>query len=180
MTDKEIIPYIDLIIKDIENFEYFSIDIIILENLDSETKKRKENFSNLIEHIALFGKNNDLFVLKNNNGWFELTEKGKRLKLSNKTFKKFQKSDKKTDWYNKPWVGYFIAFIVFIFTVYQHFDNRALKNDFDSLNKKYDSLEYQSDLYKDSVSELKQQLDKQKPKLKQDTLSTSYHSDLNN
>lgn len=179
MNDKEIIPYIDLIIKEIKDFEYFSIDIIILENLDSE-KKRKEYFSRLIEDIALFGKNNDLFVLKNNNGWFKLTEKGKRLKLSNKTFEKFQKSDKKTDWYNKPWVGYLIAAIVFIFTVYQHFDNRSLNREVDLLNKKSDSLNNSLSTYKDSVSELKLQFEKQKRELKQDTLPKSYHSDLKN
>lgn len=180
MNNKEIIKYIDLIIKDIDNFSCFSIDYIIRKHLNDEQKKDKKIYSNLIENIVLFGDNHDLFVTKNTLGESELTERGKRLKLSNKTFKNFQKSERKSEWYNKPWVGYLIAAIVFIFTVYQHFDNRALNNDFDSLNKKYDSLEYQSALYKDSVSELKQQLESQKTQLKKDTLSTSYHSHLNN
>lgn len=180
MSDKEIIKYIDLIIKDIDNFSCFSVDNIIRKHLDNEQKKDKRIYSNLIEKIVLFGYNNDLFVTKNTLGESELTERGKRLKLSNKTFKKFQKTENVSKIFNKPWIGHLIAGIFLIFTVYQHFENRALKKDFDSLNKKYDSLEYQSVLYKDSVSELKRQLDKQEPKLKKDTLSTSYHLDSNN
>ena len=84
------------------------------------------------------------------------------------------------EWYNKPFIGYLIAFIVLLFTVYQHFDNRYLNREVDLLNKKSDSLNNLILTYKDSVYELKQQLEKQKPQLKQDTLSTFYHSDLNN
>lgn len=76
----------------------------------------------------------------------------------------------KSEWYNKNWVGYLIAFIVLLFTIYQHFDNRSLTHKFDSLNKQYDSLKLQSGIYEDSVYELKQELQKQKPELKKDTL----------
>ena len=155
MNDKEIIKYIDLIIKDIDDFDCFSIDNIVRKHLKPEEKIRKEQYSNLIEKIDLFGKNNDLFVRINKDGTFRLTEKGKKLKLSNKSFKNFDKSENKTEWYNKNWVGYLIAFIVFLFTVYQHFDNRSLKHDYDALNTQYDSLKYQFHSYKDSISELK-------------------------
>jgi len=84
------------------------------------------------------------------------------------------------EWYNKPWIGYLIAIIVFMFTVYQHFDNRSLNREVDLLNKKSDSLNNLLLTYKDSVSELKQQLEKQKLELKKDTLSKSYHLDLKN
>lgn len=133
MSKKEVTKFIDLIIKDIADFDCFDIDKVVRENLDSKEKNKKEYFSKLIDNIVLFGNNNDLFVSKNKHGWFSLTEKGKRLKQSNKTFKKFQKSENKSDWYNKPWVGYLIAAIVLIFTVYQHFDNRSLNREVDLL-----------------------------------------------
>src|SRR5690606_6206261 len=75
MNDKEIIKHIDLIIKDINDFDYFSIDNIVRENLKPEEKNKKEHFSNLIEKIVLFGQNNDLFVLRNKSVWFKLTNK---------------------------------------------------------------------------------------------------------
>lgn len=180
MTNKETIKYIDLIIKDIDDFDCFSVNNIVFEYLKPESKEGKEQFFVIIDKIKLFGKNNDIFVPRTKDGWCKLTDKGKRLKLSKKSFKRFEKSENKTEWYNKNWVGYLIAFILLLFTVYQHFDNRSLKQDFDSLSKKYDSLKHQSDFYKDSVSELKQQLERQKLKLKKDTLSKSYHSDLKN
>ena len=80
--------------------------------------------------------------------------------LSNKSFNSFNKLENKTEWYNKNWVGYLIALIVFLFTVYQHFDNRALKRDFDTLNVEYDSLKLQFDSYKDSIFKLKPKLSK--------------------
>jgi hypothetical protein len=155
MNDKDTIKYIDLIIKDIDDFDFFGIDNIVLKHLTPDEKNKKEYYSKLIEKIVLFGQNNDLFVLRNKNGGFKLTEKGKRLKLSNKTFNNFQRSENKTEWYNKNWVGYLIAFIVFLFTVYQHFDNRSLKRDYNTLDTQYDSLKSQFDSYKDSISELK-------------------------
>ena len=155
MTDKEIIKYIDLLIKDIDDFDAFSVNNIIFEYLKPESKDEKESFLNIIDEIKLFGKNNDLFVSRTKDGWCKLTDKGKKLKLSNKTFKNFHKSENKSEWYNKNWVGYLIAFIVFLFTVYQHFDNRSLKRDYDILNTQYDSLKIQFDFYKDSISELK-------------------------
>ena len=180
MTDKEIIKYIDLIIKNIEDFDAFSIKDPVFDQLKPETKDEKEYFFELIDQIELFAKNNDLFIRRNKGDWFKLTDKGKRLKISNKSFKHFDKSENKNEWYNKPWVGYLIAAIVFIFTVYQHFDNRSLNREVDLLNKKSDSLNSLFLTYKDSVYELKQKLEKQKLKLKQDTLSKSYHSDLKN
>ncbi|MFL1013612.1 hypothetical protein [Flavisericum labens] len=180
MTDKEIIKHIDLIIKNIEDFDAFGIKDPVFDQLKPETKDEKEYFFKLIDQIELFAKNNDLFIRRTKGDWFRLTEKGKRLKQSNKSLKHFEKSENKTEWYNKPWVGYLIAAIVFIFTVYQHFDNRSLNREVDLLNKKSDSLNNLLLTYKDSVSELKLQLDKQKRELKQDTLPKSYPSDLKN
>lgn len=157
MNDKETIKYIDLIIREIDDFDTFSVNNIVFDFLKPESKDEKDTFFNLIDEIKLFGKNNDLFVPRTKDGWCKLTDKGKRLKLSNKTFKNFQKTENKSEWYNKNWIGYLIAFIVLLFTVYQHFDNRSLKREYDSLDKRYDSIKFQFDDFKDSLSELKQE-----------------------
>ena|SRR5690606_4506964 len=147
MNDKEIIKHIDLIIKDINDFDYFSIDNIVRENLKPEEKNKKEHFSNLIEKIVLFGQNNDLFVLRNKSGWFKLTDKGKRLKLSKKSFINFEKSlkSKPLDLYQKIYLTFFICFGLLglyktFFPSVSKSDFHNLKTDFDSLNTRFDSI----------------------------------------
>lgn len=164
MTEKEIIKYIDLIINKIEDFDLFSINNILFDYINPETKQEKDDFFKLIESIKLFGKNNNLFKGINKGGWFKLTEKGKRLKLSKKSFKSFEKPTNKKDWYNENWIGYLIAIIVFIFSVYQYIDNRSLKNE-------YDTLKIQYEIYKDSTYQLKKELSNPKTDLKTDRLN---------
>lgn len=147
MDDKGIIKYIDLIIKDIDNFSCFSVDNIIRKHLDNEQKKDKRIYSNLIEKIVLFGDNNDLFVTKNTLGESELTERGKRLKLSNKSFINFKKSlkSKPLDLYQKIYLTFFICFGLLglyktFFPSVSKSDFQNLKTDFDSLNTRFDSI----------------------------------------
>ncbi|TVZ23509.1 hypothetical protein JM84_2437 [Dokdonia sp. Hel_I_63] len=171
MTDKEIIKYIDLLINDIDDFDTFSVNNIIFEYINPESKEEEESFLNKIDEIKLFGKNNDLFVPITKDGWCKLTEKGKKLKLSKKSFKKFQKLEKKSEWYNNNWVGYLIAFIVFLFTVYQHFDNQSLSRENKILNTQYDSLKIELDFFKDSISNFKSVNFDETPSKKIDSLA---------
>ncbi|WP_111707396.1 hypothetical protein [Lutibacter citreus] len=151
MTEKELIKYIDLIVKNIEDFDFFSINNILFEHIKPETKQEKDDFLELIESIKLFGKNNELFIVRNKGGWFKLTERGKRLKLSKNSFKSFEKSINKKEWYNENWIGYVIAIIVFLFTIYQYVDNRSLKNEISTLKTQYE-------IYKDSTYQLNKKL----------------------
>ena len=80
MTNKETIKYIDLIIKDIDDFDCFSVNNIVFEYLKPESKEGKEQFFVIIDKIKLFGKNNDIFVPRTKDGWCKLTDKLKRLK----------------------------------------------------------------------------------------------------
>ena len=72
-----------------------------------------------------------------------------------KSFKSFEKSINKKDWYNENWIGYVIAIIVFLFSIYQYVDNRSLKNE----NK---DLKIQYEIYKDSTYQLNKELSKLK------------------
>ena len=165
MNERKIIKYIDLIIKNIEDFDSFSVNNIVFEYLKPESKTEKDSFFKLIDDIKLFGKNNDLFIPRTKDGWCKLTEKGKKLKLSKNSFKSFNKSHDKKKWYNENWVGYLIAFFVFLFIVYQYLDNRSLKNEYENLNTQYE-------IYKDSIYQLNKELEKQKLTKLSDTLRT--------
>lgn len=155
MSEKEKIKYLDLIIKNIENFEAFSVKNIIYDYLKPNSQSEKESFFKIVEEIKLFGKNNDLFVSISTESWCKLTEKGKRLKLSGKSFKNFKKSDSNSEWYNKNWVGFSIAFLALLFNIYQNSQNVTLKREYNQINTKYDSLKTINKSLYDSISMLK-------------------------
>ena len=139
MTDKEILKYIDLIINKIVDFNLFNINNILFEYIKPKTKKEKDDFVELIETLKLFGKNNNLYKGIDKGGWHKLTEKGKKLKLSKKSFRSFEKSFSRNDWYNDNWIGYVIALIVLFFSIYQYVDHRSLKKQYDALKNKYEN-----------------------------------------
>ena len=151
MDQREIIKYIDLIIKKIEDFDSFSVNNIVFDHLKPESQEEKDSFFELIDEIKRFGKNNDLFVARTKDGWCKLTDKGKKLKLSKKSFKSFNKSEEKRKWYNESWIGYLIAFIALSFSVYQYLNNRSLKDKFDALNSQTSLLDGKWKFETDSV-----------------------------
>ena len=63
-------------------------------------------------------------------------------------------------WYNQPLIGYLIALIVFVFTVYQHFENQALTNQVDSLKKERDSLNIEVQTYKNQFLNLTKEIER--------------------
>ncbi|MCE2612309.1 hypothetical protein LVD13_04935 [Flavobacteriaceae bacterium D16] len=152
MNEKRIIKYIDLIFKNIEDYNMFSVNNIVFDHLNPETPDQKKDFHELIDQIKLFGRNNDLFVAKTIDGWCRLTEKGKRLKISGKSYKSFTKSENNSKWYNENWIGYLIAFLVFLFSIYQYLSNRTLKAENAKLNS-------QNTIYKDSTQQLHKELE---------------------
>jgi hypothetical protein len=89
---------------------------------------------------------------------------------------KYLKKKNKYKWYNEPWFGYLIAFITFLFAVYQGFQNHSLEKDIsssklsiDSLRnevlshkKKLDSLNVRYVLFESKLSDLKNNTEKKK------------------
>ncbi len=169
---EKVIKFLDWLIEDIENVEYFNIKKFVNKYKDiSEHEKSYLPFS-----IESIGKTYDLFEnTLNSDEWFKLTIKGIKLKESGKTFNDFEKS-LKPKWYNENWVGYIIAFITLIFAFYQGYQNHTLKDDIsylekrvDSLkvlipvqDKKYDSLNIQYDSLEKKLSDLKTKTEQKK------------------
>ncbi len=151
MTEKETIKYIDEIFKEIEDFDFFSVNNILYDIIEPKSEEEKVIFFEIVEAVKLFGRNNNLFVARNKDGWCKLTEKGKLLKLSNKNFIKFSNLENRTDWYNKPIIGYLIAFFALLFNVYQWNDSRIL-------NKENRELISKQKADKDSISTLNEKL----------------------
>ena len=149
MEYKEKVEYIDFIFKKIENSEMFSID-----NIFFDSKLEDDDILDLVS----FGEKYDLF--EKTGEWFVLTPKGEKLKKSKKGFEKFENKENINPWYNENWVGYLIAVIVFLFTVYQYFENKTLSNQVFVLNKKNDSLIFRVDTYKKKYLELKENIEK--------------------
>jgi len=152
MNKRSTITYIDLIFKNIEDHDMFSVNNIVFDYLNPETTKQQQDFHELIDQIKLFGRNNDLFVARTKDGWCRLTEQGKRLKLSGKSYKSFSKSENNSKWYNENWIGYLIAFLVLLFSIYQYLSNRTLKAENEKLNSR-------NSIYKDSTQQLQKELE---------------------
>jgi len=171
MDEKIIIKYFDIILLADKKDSFFSINkILIPKYFKYDTSDEREFFQELRRELKEFSEFHKYFE------WFpkgscKLTEKGldaKNKKGHLKYLKHINNPPKSEIWYNQNWVGYVIAFIVFVFTVYQFFENRTLKSQVDKLTS-------DAEFYKDSLL-----LEKQEQKAKKDTLSTFYHPDSNN
>lgn len=156
MSSKEAFKYLDLLIKNIEDTDLFSIHNI-LKKSQNLSKKNADEFSKLITDVKSIGKKEGLFSsLTKDNDYFELTERGKKLKGSYKSFQRFQKSENKSDyWLDKNRVLSLLTALSLAFTIFMYFDNRALERKYELLVKKQDALKSQLKIYKDSVSNLK-------------------------
>lgn len=80
MKEKETIKYLEIVFKDITDFELVSIKDPITKVLKHETKEERDKFFSVVENVELFARNNDLIEKNGNGGWFKLTDKGKKLK----------------------------------------------------------------------------------------------------
>ena len=155
MTNKIVIKYFDFVIKNIDSPLGFPLNNTIFDLFNPNTPQERNDFLKLCSDIKDFGEINKYWEQfgkdSGNGGYFKLTDKGLELKKFGKGHLKFEKSKSKTKWYNENWIGYVIAFIVFVFSVYQYFDNRSLKNEFENLKNQYE-------IYKDSTYQLNKEL----------------------
>ncbi len=174
IDEKTIIKHLDIVLKNIPDIGYFNISSVLSKGIkydsDNSTEEQKKWYNNLHDAVLNFGKAYKYFKpIKDDIFMFSLSEKG--IKAKKLGHLKYQKSLKKKIWYNENWVGYLIAFIVLFFSVYQYFDRESLKS-------KYDFLKSQSEFYKDSLAELKGQIELYKTNSSKDTLRTKNLNDL--
>ncbi|MCF6349268.1 MAG: hypothetical protein L3J20_13400 [Flavobacteriaceae bacterium] len=167
-SKEETIKVLDIVIEDIENVSYFSIKEILARH--REYNEHEQGY--LFVEIKSLGEVYDLFeYIKDSDGLYRLTPKGINLKESEKGFNEFEKSlkPKEKKWYNENWIGYLIAFIVLLFSVYQMKENKSLTNrlivvekKLDSLNTKLDYLNVQYDSFEKKLSDLKMKTEQKK------------------
>ena len=151
MTDKKLEEYFNLLIAKIKNTREFNILITLKANLNRINLDPKEK-DELADSIAIFGINKGFVdVINTSTGWYKLTDKGIRLKESNLTLKKFLKNEPKNKWYNENWVGFAIAFIVLLFSVFQYFDNRSLFRELDHVKSQRDSCKSEFSVHTDKL-----------------------------
>ncbi|MDV7188616.1 hypothetical protein R3X25_15140 [Lutibacter sp. TH_r2] len=174
MINREIvIKHFDILLENIDDISHFDVNGIMTKYGDFKHDIPKQNmmFRQICESVKRFGKTY---------GYIDSDPKRPKLFFLSRDgikakelggHKKFQDSLNKKEWYNENWVGYLIAFIVFLFSVYQYFENDSLKN-------RYDSLESEYDLYKDSVVDSKEQFELHKTNSLKDTLQTKSSADL--
>jgi len=165
---EKVIKFLDWLIEDIENVEYFNIKDFINKYKDiSEHEKSYLPYS-----IESIGKTYELFEnTLNSEDWFKLTEKGIELKEYGKGFNAFEKKlkSKPLDLYKI--IPIVLSVIFFALNFYQ-------KNNYDDLKNQYDSLKIEYDSCKQKLSDLNNKMiaNKEKPLL--DTLKTKNLSDL--
>lgn len=159
---EKLIKFLDLVIRDIENVEYFNIkeDINKYRDIDDH---EKEYLPYSIESI---GKTYNLFEdTLNTSGWLKLTTKGIELKEYGKGFNKFEsRLKRRLSTFEK--VSVFFLIIGFVFGIYQFEKNQSLENHVSTLenrlnksNLKIDSLTSQSLHQKNLIKQLSFQRD---------------------
>ncbi|WGD34701.1 hypothetical protein [Olleya sp. YS] len=96
IDEKTIIKYFDIIIKELDDVSFFSVNNILIDNkhLKIDTKEEREYLFELTNKIKTLGISRGYFQKNGENGWLELTVKGIELKDSKKGFLKFIKDSK--------------------------------------------------------------------------------------
>lgn len=168
--------YFDILLEKIECTEKFSV-INILSKEFRDKKILQNDFNKLCESVERFGFVYEYFEKDKSDiiSRLVLRKEGLNAKKAGghlKYIKSLKKLNSKK-WYNENWVGYLIAFIVLLFSVYQYFDNRSLRYELES--RDFDIV-----LYKDSLSDMKLLVEKQMKSKSKDTLPKSLNRDLKN
>ncbi|QXP63268.1 hypothetical protein [Polaribacter sp. HaHaR_3_91] len=155
MTEKEIIKYLDIVFKDITNFNLVSINNSIAKVLKHETKEEKEKLFLTVKKVKLFGKNNDLFEKNGDGDWYLLTEKGKELKKSKLGFNKFENKSKKRSMTKfEKWSLLLITLPIIINLIQWNYSS-TLKSELESCNSEMNSLKTELNSNKNTKTEKK-------------------------
>ena len=152
---EKIIKFLDWLIEDIENVEYFNIKEFINKYKDISSHEK----GYLPYSIESIGKTYNLFEnTLNSDEWFKLTRKGIDLKESGKGFNEFEKSlnKKPLDWYKI--IPIILTILFGTLSAYFLKANYDLKVNESSLTIQNEFLKEGLVSYKDSVAEIKEQL----------------------
>jgi hypothetical protein len=142
MNKKEIIKYLEIVFKDIANFESVSINNPIAKVLKHETKSERIKFFLVVDNVELFAINNDLIEKNGDGGWFKLTPTGKDFKRSNLSYCRY-KLKLKIHSFNIKKIGLIVAVIALILSIVWRCED----------NHKRESPKPESVLVNDSLSE---------------------------
>jgi len=161
---EKVIKFLDWLIEDIENVEYFNIKDFI-----SKYKDISEHEKSYLPHsIESIGKTyNILENTLNSDQWFKLTRKGIELKEYGKGFNAFEKKPN-----TKPIDKYKIASIIIsLLALYLGYLNYNLKRNDKEMNESVSELNIENaslkttiEIYKDSLVDAKGQLKSMKLK----------------
>jgi hypothetical protein len=170
IEEKTIIKYFDIVLLADKKDSFFGIYGILSEkHFKTETRDERDFLENLRYEIKEFSEFHGYFEFFPN-GNCKLTEKGLKAKEKRGHLKYIKSlTEKPLDWYKIT--GLIFTFIFGVSTILLGVRNNSLKTD-------YDSLKYQSELYKDSVAELKGQIELYKKDSLKDTLQTKSLNDL--
>jgi hypothetical protein len=166
MTEKEIIKYLEIVFKDITDFELVSINNPITKVLKHETTEEREKFFTVVDNVELFAKNNNLIRKHGTGDFFKLTEKGIIFKESKSSYKIFLFKEKFKS-INFKKIGIIVTIIgIILKIVWRCEDNQKVV----SPNNEYEIL-------KDSLSEKPYNKNQNTNKSLLDTLETKMESD---
>jgi len=174
MINKEIIiKHLDILLKNIDDITQFDINGIMTKYGDFKHNipEQNQNFVRICQSVKRLGKTYKYFDSeKGRPDVYFLMEDGIKAKEFGSHLK-YQKSlnENRMTLFQKI---YLVGFFIFgVSTILLGVRNNSLKTD-------YNSLKYQSQIYKDSIVELKGQIELYKSRISNDTLQTKSLNDL--
>ncbi len=152
----KVIKFLDLIINDIENVEYFNIK----EQIDKYLDLDEHDKAYLPHSIAEFGDTYGLFKpTLDTKGWFKLTQKGIELKEYGKGLLKFERKLRRKLSYFEKWSILLIA-IGIAFGFYQNDKNQSLESHVLKLENQHIKTVHDIDSLKNELLNVKNRLEK--------------------
>jgi hypothetical protein len=144
--------YLDIVIKEIIDVTFFSINNTLIENNHFNPKGENESrdFHDLAKAIKTLGITYGYFEKLGNGSWYKLTEIGLTAKEKGGHFK-YQKSLKKKTITLFEKISIFFLIISFAYNFYQDKQKNTLENENKILKVTNDSLNRKLKIYKDSI-----------------------------
>lgn len=175
-----IIKHFDILLNNIDDITQFDVNGIMTKfgDFKHNIPEQKQNFVRICESVKRFGKTYGYFDFDEKRpGLYFLKENGIKAKELGGHLK-FQKSltNKPLDWYKI--IGLILTVVFGLSTIYFSKKSYDLKENQSDIIIENDSLKVQVAYYKDSIAELKVQIELYRLKTSNDTLQTKSLNDL--